>query len=182
MSAPWFVSVELDQRAGTAQSEVHLGEMLVAPGLALLDRAQRRGLQTAVLTQAPPQDSAGEDWLIDRWAACDTSDPAAVVAAARALGGRVAAVVGGSAAAVRSAASVARMLDLRGPDPHAQALACSSAAQRAAQGDGRFTPPSDVQLRAKLHRLRHISRTSPGCTGAGSIRRRAGASAGSRCP
>ncbi|TFV68113.1 UNVERIFIED_ORG: hypothetical protein E4P37_00005, partial [Bacillus sp. AZ43] len=136
MSPPWFVCLGLDRPHRAAPGAVRLGERFLAPGEALLDRAQRRGLGTVVLSRDPADDGDGAEWLVDRWVACDTHDPRAVLAALRALGGPVAAVVGGGAATAVPAASVARVLGLRGPSPEALALALGPSAAPAAGRDG----------------------------------------------
>jgi biotin carboxylase len=119
----WFVVVEVLLRPGAARPEFGVGERLDAPGVALLEAARSRGLATAVL--AADRACYGEelDWLVDRWIECDTGDAAAIVAAARALEGRVAAVTSSVDGLAGAAAAAARTLGLRGATPGAPVLA-----------------------------------------------------------
>ena len=119
MSPEWFVCVE-PALVETAE-QVRLGERLWSAGEALRDRAQRRGLRTAVLSdQRSPGGSEG--YLVDRRVICDTADPSALVAAARALGGGVAAVISSFDTAAGSTALMARTLGVRAPTPGTPAL------------------------------------------------------------
>ncbi|MCZ2857636.1 ATP-grasp domain-containing protein [Blastococcus sp. VKM Ac-2987] len=128
----WFVAVELDEPRGAARPEFGAGERLDGPGPAQLDRAGRRGLRTAVLTRDRCQAAGGADWPVDRWVHCDTADPAAIAAAARSLGGEVAAVTSSVDGFAGPAAVAARLLGSRGPTPGSAALAADAAAVRTA--------------------------------------------------
>ncbi|MGY2065236.1 hypothetical protein [Blastococcus sp. SYSU DS0619] len=126
------MTVELDEPRGAARPEFGAGERLDGPGPGLLDRAGRRGLRTAVLTRGSRQGADGIDWPVDRWVPCDTADPAAIVAAARSLGGEVAAVTSPVDGFAGPAAAAARLLGLRGPTPGSAALASDAVAVRTA--------------------------------------------------
>lgn len=128
----WFVTVELDEPRGAARPEFGAGERLDGPGPAQLDRAGRRGLRTAVLTRDRRQAAGRTDWPVDRWVHCDTADPAAIAAAARSLGGEVAAVTSSVDGCAGQAALAARQLGLRGPAPGSAALASDATVVRTA--------------------------------------------------
>ncbi|MGY2082973.1 ATP-grasp domain-containing protein [Blastococcus sp. SYSU DS0539] len=128
----WFVAVEVDEPRRAARPEFGAGERLDDPGLAQLDRAGRRGLRTAVLTRDPERGAGDAGWPVDRWLRCDTEDPTAIVAAVRSLGGEIAAVTSAVDGFAGPAATVARLLGLRGPTPGSAALAHDAAAVRTA--------------------------------------------------
>ncbi|MGY1914294.1 ATP-grasp domain-containing protein [Blastococcus sp. SYSU DS0973] len=131
-AVPWFVAVELDEPRGAARPEFGAGERLDDPGVALLDRAGRRGMRTAVLTRDRRRAADGTDWPVDRWVHCETADPAAMAAAVRSLGGEVAAVTSAVDGFAGPAAAAARALGLRGPTPGSAALGHDAAAVRTA--------------------------------------------------
>ncbi|WP_198597745.1 ATP-grasp domain-containing protein [Blastococcus atacamensis] len=115
--------------------ELGVGERLDAPGVAQLERARARGLQTAVLVGDRAFYGDDADWLVDRWVECDTLDPAAIVAAVDELGGVVLAVTSTVDSFLAPTAAAVRALGLRGPTPGTPVLSDDEAVLRAAMAD-----------------------------------------------